>query len=178
MRNEIEIARTRNIIEMAWDFSGMRRVFEKGAGPSVCKILEEIVMEISETPFRFDHKTNCQRIRESVKTTDGKTPSFGQAAKVLDIAMKVIIGYCRLPNEMNAPLIEAGLYGAIDTPILHYLKRKYGVAKGVFSLSQIDQALYYEIQSYLVNEAKSKGCLPIAYDDWKWRNLSREPEAS
>jgi hypothetical protein len=83
--------------------------------------------------------------------------------------MKVLVGYCQLPNSLNGLAIAPHLHGAIDTPILEYLKDKYKVAKGIYTLSQIDERLYAELQSLLAKEAEAADCLPIEYDDWLWR---------
>ena len=171
MNEKMKIYRLRNIIEMAWQFTGMTRVFEKGAGFRICRLLEKMLGEMGGDASGLRHETYCQWIQKSVKTRTGTEPSYGQAAKVIDIAMKVLVGYCQLPNSLNRPAITPQLRGAIDTPILEYLKDKYEVAKRIYSLSQIDKKIYIELQSLLAKEAEAADCLPIEYDDWLWRSL-------
>jgi len=171
MKTEVEVARMRNIIGMAWDFTGMQRVFEKKSGPLVCNLLEKLLEEIEVDPSNFLHGKLCRQIQSSIKTTLGKVPSYGQAAKVVDIAMKVIVGYCRLPNERIAQIVAPNLHGAIDTPILKRIKEEYKVARGIFTISRIDEVVYAEIQSRLKERANQMRCSPIEYDDWLWRKL-------
>jgi hypothetical protein len=171
MKTEVKVARIRNIIGMAWDFTGMQRVFEKKSGPLVCNLLEKLLDEIEVDPSNFSHEKLCRQIQKKIKTTHGKEPSYGQAAKVVDIAMKVLVCYCRLPNERVAQIVAPKLHGAIDTVILKRIKKEYKVARGIFTISRIKKVVYAEIQSLLKEKANQKGCSPIEYDDWLWRKL-------
>jgi hypothetical protein len=54
-----------------------------------------------------------------------------------------------------------------------YLKRKYHVGKGLFSLSHVNKDAYRELQSLLNKEAEEVGLSGVEYDDILWRRLSR-----
>jgi hypothetical protein len=169
MKTEVEVARMRNIIIMAWDFTGMKRVFAKGSGPCIYRLLEKALYKMERNPIGFSHRILCQEVQRSIKTCyKERKPSYGQAAKVVDIAMKVLVGYCRLPNERTARLIAPRLHAAIDNKIL----REHLKKKGISSLGEINEALYAELQSRLSKEAKHKSCSPIEYDDWLWRKYN------
>lgn len=170
MKTKVEVARMKNIIRMAWDFTGMQRVFQKKSGPIVWNLLKKLLDKIELDPYNFSHEKLCRQIQRSIQTTRKGTrkerePSYGQAAKVVDVAMKVLVGYCRLPDKRTARLIAPRLHAGIDNKILkNHLK-----VKGIASLREINKARYEKLQSRLSKEAKDKGCSPIEYDDWLWR---------
>jgi hypothetical protein len=58
----------------------------------------------------------------SAKTEE--PPSFGYAAKVIDLALKVYIYYCKMPSPAKVESLIPRLNVAVDTPILRHLFKK------------------------------------------------------
>lgn len=166
-------AKTKNVIDMAIRFSVMGRVFKPGSSRLISRKLEMTIGQFGKEDFEELHSSFCRWFMKRIKTTSGSRPSYGQAAKVLDVALKVIVYYCHLPQASVAVKIIPRLHSPIDTPIMLYLKRKCHIGKGLFTLSQVNKNAYKEFQSLLIKEAKEAGCPPVEYDDSLWRKLSR-----
>src|SRR5262249_43404874 len=134
-RPDVESAKRRNIIEMALDFTGMMRIFSKQSKSSIRVKLEELFSRLPDVNTREDyqtlHQSFCEWFSRAIWSAEKKLrngrvlasqrTSYGQAAKVLDIAIKVYVHYCGLPTPKVAQRIVAFLNGAIDTPILRHL---------------------------------------------------------
>ena len=58
----------------------------------------------------------------SAKTEE--PPSYGYAAKVIDLALKVYIYYCKMPSPAKVESLIPRLNVAVDTPILRHLFKK------------------------------------------------------
>jgi len=157
---------------MAYASSAMGRVFEKGASEKIKRKFEKILRRIWD--YEVIHYEFCRWIIENVKTSKGKKPSFGEAAKVTDYMLKVLISYCHFPSVKEAGRIAPKLNGIIDNFALLYLKRKYGGFKGIFSLAQIDIKVYLELQRLLRREAATEGMTAVEYDEILWRRLVKE----
>ncbi|HEY2932815.1 MAG TPA: hypothetical protein VGK99_13810 [Acidobacteriota bacterium] len=80
--------------------------------------------------------------------------SYGQAAKVLDIALKVYVYYCAQPTADVAERIVPLLHGAVDTPIMQQLKRsKYATARiRAATIKGVDATAYESLQSVVLAE--------------------------
>jgi hypothetical protein len=166
-------AKTRNVIDMAIRFSVMGRVFKPDSLRLISRRLEKLLGQFGKQDFEELHSSFCRWFMKTIKTTSGSPPSYGQAAKVLDVSLKVIVYYCHLPQASVAAKLIPRLYSPIDTPIMLYLKRKYHVGKGLFSLSHVNKDAYRELQSLLNKEAEEVGLSGVEYDDILWRRLSR-----
>jgi hypothetical protein len=104
----------------------------------------------------------------------GLPASYGQGAKVLDIASKVYVYYCSQPNAEIARRMEPLLHGAVDTPIMKHLKSKYATARiPAKTIQEIDEEAYRVLQSLVLKESLSMGIYPVQYDDTVWRRLNR-----
>jgi hypothetical protein len=161
-------ARTQNIIEMAVQSAAMLRVFHGGELEKIVLKLGETISQLGKEGYEKLHKEFCDWFLKEIKPNVGEKPSYGQAAKVIDVAMKIIVGYCYLPRLEVAVEVASKLHPAIDSYVLIHLK-DYPEAKGIETLTQIDQPLYEKLQSYLKTEAQENGCIPIRYDDCLWR---------
>jgi len=166
-------AKTKNAIDMAIRFSVMGRVFKPGSSKLISRKLEMTIGRFGKEDFEELHSSFCLWFMKTIKTTSGSRPSYGQAAKVLDVALKVMIYYCYLPQASVAAKLVPRLHSPIDTPIMLYLKRKYHIGKGLFTLSHVNKKAYNGFQSLLSKEAKDAGCSAVEYDDSLWRKLSR-----
>ncbi len=128
----------------------------------------------------------CREIRTAEKTLkNGKTKpsqlaSFGQAAKVLDIALKVYIFYCSQPSSDVAARIGPFLHGAVDTAMMNYLKLKYPKTPvQATTIEQVDEQTYRVLQAFLAQDIKDRfqsDILPVQWDDIMFQELDRGPE--
>jgi hypothetical protein len=157
---------------MAYSSSAMGRVFEKGAAERIKGKFEEILERLGD--YEALHSEFCRWLIKNVKTSKGKKPSFGEAAKVLDYMLKVLVSYCHFPSVEEAGKIAFKLNGIIDNFTFSFLKKEYGGFKGVFSLVQIDKKIYLQLQQLLRREAAQEGMTPIEYDEILWRRLVKK----
>ncbi len=103
--------------------------------------------------------------------------SYGQAAKILDIAIKVYVYYCTQPNPATAERIVPFLHGAIDTPIMKHLKKAKPDSSRVraTTIKGLDEEAYQALQAMLLAESHQEKLNPVQYDDILWRRLNRQP---
>src|SRR6266849_7017635 len=134
---DVEGTKRKNVIEMALGFTAMMRIFAKESKKRIAEKLEEFFLSLAEIHNRDDyevhHRSFCvwftQNIRSAEKTLKNasvhaeRSSSYGQAAKILDVAVKVYAYYCAQPTPEVAKRIVPWLHGAIDTAILKYLKK-------------------------------------------------------
>src|SRR4030042_1467258 len=109
---------------MAIRFSVMGRVFKPGSLRLISRKLEKTLGRFGKEDFDELHSSFCRWFMKTIETTSGCRPSYGQAAKVLDVALKVIVYYCRLPQASIAAKLVPRLHSPVDTPLMLYLKRK------------------------------------------------------
>jgi hypothetical protein len=165
-----ELAKTKNIVEMAVDFSAMMRVFSKDSKEKIKSKLEEDFSSLATTNTREQyeawHQTFCEWFTHEIGTAEKKLKngkslnsefaSYGHAAKVLDIAVKVYVYYCAQPNAKDAERLVHFLHGAVDTALLKHLKSAYTTVK------EVNEKAYRELQ--LLVRAESQ-CLPVRTAD-------------
>jgi hypothetical protein len=104
--------------------------------------------------------------------------SFGQAAKVLDIALKVYVFYCAQPLPDVTSRIHTFLHGAVDGPILHYLKSKCPeVPIRATTIEQVDERTYQLLQALAARDIRDcfhNNVSLVQYDDIMWQRLKRQ----
>jgi hypothetical protein len=89
-----ELAKTKNIVEMAFDFTAMVRVFAKDSKEKIKAKLEEhfLCLKTIRTQEDYEdfHRKFCKWFTGQIRTAGKKSEaaSYGHAAKVLDIAIK------------------------------------------------------------------------------------------
>ncbi len=152
----------------------MLRVFKQGALKEITSKLGDIVNQLGEVDYEQLHEDFCSWFQRTIKTNRGKETSYGQAAKTIDVAMKVIVGYCYLPRLEIAVRLAPRLHATIDTLILNDLKKDHrdnSEIRAINTLADITQDKYKKLQELLNKEAKKKGQIPIDYDDCLWRRL-------
>jgi hypothetical protein len=176
-----ELAKMRNIVEMALDFSAMVRVFSKDSKEKIKSKLEEHFKSLAKINTREDyeafHREFCEWFTGNIWTAERKlkngkalksqAASYGHAAKVLDIAIKVYVYYCAQPNAEVAERLVSFLHCAVDRPLMKYLKSACTIIKDV------NDAAYQGLQSSVRAESQRCKVHPVQYDDIVWRQLSR-----
>ena len=192
MKAKAKKVKIQNIIDMAVSFSAMGRVFEKGSTEKIKARLNNCIDEFlnmsTKQEYQTKHKQFCEWLTTNMKTAERKKhgriikrsqyASWGQAAKVIDIVLKVCIYYCNLPSAEVSSKIIPWLNGAIDTRILDDLKKRYNssIISQASAIQDIDKARYEELQQIINTDIKKSfngEISPVQYDDIKWRELNR-----
>jgi hypothetical protein len=107
----IDIKR-RNIIDMALGFTAMMRIFSEGSKTNIEKRLRELFSGLpgigNSEDYEACHRAFCEWFTREVRTAEKRSESgkaqesepasYGHAAKVLDIAIKVYVYYCAQPD--------------------------------------------------------------------------------
>lgn len=186
-----ETAKNKNIIEMAFDFTAMKWLFSKGSTPKIHRkletsfalfggIREQKDYDLMHADFCAWFTQNIDRAQKRKQRESGaaiRKSSYGQAAKVIDIAAKVYVYYCALPSRETAQVLLPLLNGAVDNEIVKHLIRKFPDA-GVESkqLEDIDRPKYDQLQSLVRREIRedfNSEIVPVQYDDILFRRLNR-----
>jgi hypothetical protein len=190
---DIDGAKRMNIIEMGLAFTAMMRLFVKGSNNRIAAKLEELFLLLvdvrSAGEYDVRHRSFCDWFIRHVRTAEKKhlngrvraegPSSYGQAAKVLDIAAKVYFHYCSQPTAEIAARMVPFLHGAIDTPILKHLKKSERARARVraATIKEVDEDTYQHLQSLLArkskNESSNRKLHAVEYDDILWRRLNR-----
>lgn len=186
---DIEGMKRKNIIEMALVYTAMIRIFSKGSKAKIEAKLEELFSHLVDVTNRDEyesfHRAFCEWFTREVPTAEknlsngGVQPSqhssYGQAAKVLDIAIKVYVYYCGEPTQEIAQRVVPLLHGAIDTPILMHLKKRTGAISitSATTIKGIDSRVYQDLQSRILSESHSASLHPVQFEDVLWRQLNR-----
>ena len=193
MRGEIDRymnqSTLKNKIEMAFDFTAMQRIFVKDQKGVILGGLEKSYKELfdcnSKDKFERIHTSFCEWFIATIKwwRRKGKkqkcATSWGQAAKVWDIVLKVIVYYCGFPNEEISKKLLPWLHCPIDNALLSKLRKKtsdkpqnlYEISsEDIYRqlLSRIDE-LIKEINNYYMIKM-----LPVQFDDLSFRILNRD----
>lgn len=195
-RQIIETVMRRNIIDMALTFTAMMRVFSEGSKARISSKFEELCPQLMTVKSKDDyeqiHRSFCdwfvgeirtaQRTLRNGKPKPSRPASYGHAAKVFDIALKVYVYSSGQPNLEAAARVTPFLHGAIDTPIMDYLKGKYsGSAITASTIEQIDRNQYFKLQELISKDivgSFGRNILPVHYDDIMWSKLNRDRESS
>jgi hypothetical protein len=190
--------KTKSIIDMAFGFSAMTRVFEKGSDRKIIGELDCSLPKIAsskyEQDFQKQHDCFCRWFKDEIKTAERKSKndervikpsgpaSYGQGAKVLDVALKVFVYYCHLPDLETADRTMKWLYAAIDTKMMKHLKNMKDPEASIITATSIedvdDEMIYTALQSLvrkdIENRDKSPNKIyPVQWDDIMWRELNR-----
>jgi len=124
-----EEAKKKNIIDMAIEFTSMMPLFQEGSADLIKEELADLFEGLdwisSEKDFSKMHADFCQWFVKTIRLAKTEEPSsYGHAAKVLDLALKVHVYYCKMPSPAKAESLMPTLNGAIDTPVLRHLFKK------------------------------------------------------
>jgi hypothetical protein len=104
-------------------------------------------------------------------------------SKVLDLALKVYVYYCKMPSPAKAESLIPRLNGAIDTPVLRHLFKKLEDTYGksfpphyLWTIKMIDKEDYDLLQKVIRQDIKDSfqdKLSPVQYDDVMGRRLDR-----
>jgi hypothetical protein len=175
-----EQAKKRNIIDMAVGFAGMMPLFQERSADLIKEKLtgtfEGLERIGSDEEFNKMHKAFCQWFVKTIKLAKTEEPSsYGHAAKVIDLALKVYVYYCKMPSPAKAQLLTPRLNGIIDTPILRHLFKRLEDIYGrpspphyLWTIKMINEEDYGLLQKALRQEIRDSfddRISPVQYDD-------------
>ena len=159
-------AKKRNITDMAVGFAGMMPLFQDGSADLIKGKLTEFFEGLegirSEEDFNKIHRDFCQWFVKTIRLVKNEQrPSYGHAAKVIDLALKVYVYYCKMPRPAKAESLIHMLNGAIDTPILRHLLKKlediYGksYSRHLSTIKMIDKE-YYDLLQKVIRQDRAQ----------------------
>lgn len=189
--NAPDDAKFHNILDMALGFSGMIRLFEGRSKEKFrAKMIEEIPIMLSitsEDEFINSHtrfsRWGVDNIVLAEKRRNGKIikrsgpASYGQIAKTLNVVLKVVVHYCRLPNEKRASEIEKWLDAAVDTKMMAYLKSTDKNIRWPTTIEQVGEDEYQNIKGSVyafIQDKHDDKIIPVEFDDMYWEALNKE----
>ena len=180
-------AKKRNIIDMAVGFAGMMPLFQERSADLIKDKLTESFESLerigSYEEFNKMHRAFCQWFVKTIRLAKNEEPSsYGHAAKVLDLALKVYVYYCNMPSPAKAEALTPWLNGAIDTHILSYLYKKLEDIKGKpypphysWTIKVINKEDYDLLQKVIrqdIRDSFDARILPVQYDDIMGQRLN------
>jgi len=175
-----EQAKRRNITDMAVGFAGMMPLFQERSADLIKEKLTETFEGLerigSDEEFNKMHKAFCRWFIKTIKLAKTEEPSsYGHAAKVLDLALKIYVYYCKMLTPPKAELLTPRLNGVIDTPILRHLFKRvediYGKPSPphyLWTIKMINEEDYDLLQKALRQEIRDSfddRISPVQYDD-------------
>jgi len=189
---EAASTKNKNVIDMAITFSAMHRLFKKGSKQKIAAKLEcsfgMLASCDDKTSFEKIHSEFCDWFIKNVSTAEKKmknkktkasqAASYGQAAKVFDVAAKVYVYYCHFPCFKPFEKLLPMLHAAVDTLMMKNLKKKYPDEKiKAETIEAVDKYGYYTLQKLVTKHIKDEyadSILPVHYDDIMWHQLNRK----
>jgi hypothetical protein len=181
-----------NVVDMGLTFSAMIRLYQEGSKKilheKIINILPDIAKSDSIDSFLSTHNEFCtwgiNRLSLAEKHRQGKLikrtgpPSYGQVAKTIDIVLKVVIYYCKWPNETTSERITKFLNAAVDTKMMAFLKSKYSNYFQLWpvTIENIDESKYLSVQKLVrqfIRDEHQNQILPVQFDDLYWNILNR-----
>jgi hypothetical protein len=183
-----EEAKQQNIIDMAVGFIGVMPLFQERAADLIKEKLTELFEGLdrirSDQDFGEMHRDFCQWFVNTIRLAkSGEPSSYGHAAKVLDLALKVYVYYCKMPSAAKAESLMPRLNGVIDTPILRHLFKKLEdiymesfPTHYLWTIMMIDKENYDLLQKVIrqdIRDSFDDNILPVQYDDIVGRRMER-----
>ena len=190
-----ETIKKRNIIDMALTFTAMIRVFEKKSKVRITNKLYELSEKLEDvrTKEQFEeiHSEFChwfvaeirtaERILKNQIIKEAHPASYGHAAKVFDIVMKVYVYYSQLPTKSAADLLIPWLHAGVDTPMMKDLNSRFpSDAVSSQTVEQVDKKAYEKLQLLVqrdISESFNGEIIPVQFDDVMWNKLNRDERA-
>ena len=176
------------IIDIAIGVSAITPLFQERSSKLIKQRLADLFEGLdrisSNQDFSKMHRDFCQWFVKTIRLAKiEEPPSYGHAAKVLDLALKVYVYYFNMPSPAKAESLIPRLNGAIDTPILRYLFKRledfYGKSYPphyLWTIKMINKEDYDFLQKVIRQDIKDSfddSISPVQYDDIMWRRLNR-----
>ena len=173
---------------MAVGFTAMMPLFQERSADLIKEKLADLFEGLdrisSDQDFSKMHRDFCQWFVKTIRLAKTEEPSsYGHAAKVIDLALKVYVYYCKMPSPAKAESLMPRLNGAIDTPILRHLfkklediYRKSYPPHYLWTIKMIDKEDYDLLQKVIRQDIKDSfddNILPVQYDDIMGLRLDR-----
>ena len=195
--NQIQIAHSikiKNIIDIGVSFSAMTRLFEQGSNRKITEKLEAATGLLDSiectTDFELMHMDFCDwfinnictapRAKNNNQQKASQRASYGQAAKVLNVALKVFVYYCNLPENNIADHLLPMLHCTVDTPMMELLKMKYPQEGfNAVTIGSVHKPDYFLLQRMVMKHIQDdfdNTILPVHYDDIIWYQLNRRTQ--
>jgi hypothetical protein len=177
---QAEKAKKQNMIDMAVGFTAMMPLFQERSTDLIKEKLTDLFEGLdrisSDQDFSEMHRDFCKWFVKTIRLAKTEEPSsYGHAAKVLDLVLKVYVYYCKMPSPAKAESLMPRLNGAIDTPILRHLFKKmediYGKSLPthyLWTIKMIDKEDYDLLQKVIrqdIRDSFDDNILPVQYDD-------------
>ena len=187
-----EEIKQKNVIDMALTFTAMVRLFEKGSKPKISRKLHEHFKKLHNiktiSDFCVFHEEFCKWFMNNIKTAQkernnkvikaSRPARYGQAAKLLDVTLKVYVYYSGLPDTNTSGILVPYLNTAIDNPILRHIKEVFpSEIINAKTVEQITSSEYKKLQKLIKADIKNNfdsDIHPTQYDDIMWYRLNRE----
>ncbi|MEE4352754.1 MAG: hypothetical protein V2J25_07780 [Desulfatiglans sp.] len=179
----------RNIIDMAVGFTATTPLFQERSVDLIKEKLADLFEGLgrisSDQDFFQMHENFCRWFVHTIKLAKTEElPSYGHAAKVLDLALKVYVYYCKMPSPAKAESLMPRLNGAIDTPILRHLFKKLAdiyresflPPHYLWTIKMIEKEDYNLLQKVIrqdIRDSFDDNILPVQYEDIMGRRLDR-----
>ena len=189
--DEVCSIKNKSIIDIAISFSAMIRVFEQGSKQKIADKLEKSLGLLADVGNKIDfekiHAEFCEwfvrniftakKVLKNKKIKKSRPASYGQAAKVFNVALKVYVYYCNLPDCDSAAKLLPMLHSAVDTLMMENLKKKYSNEKvkteTIQAVGKSDYAVLQKMVKRHIEDEFDKKILPVHYDDIMWYRLNR-----
>jgi hypothetical protein len=184
-------AKKQNIIDMAVGFTAMMPLFQEHSADFIKEKLADLLEGLdrisSDQEFSKMHRDFCQWFVKTIRLAKtGEPSSYGHAAKVIDLALKVYVYYCKMPNPAKAESLIPRLNGSIDTPILRHLFKRIEDFYGkpypphhLWSIKTINREDYDLLQKLILQDIRDSfddSISPVEYDDIMERRLNGSPK--
>ena len=122
--------------------------------------------------------STAQKTLRNKKIKKSRSASYGQAAKVFDVALKVYVYYCNLPDNDTASKLLPLLHGAVDTLMMKDLKTRFPNANiKAETIEAVERIDYFSLQNLVTKHIEDEfdnQILPVQWDDIMWHRLNRQ----
>jgi hypothetical protein len=180
-RDEAFEIKIKNVIEMGIDFSAILRLFEGRSKQKVAQKLKNsfglLKAVDGKDAFEKVHSEFCKWFMKNVYPKKSQSASYGQAAKVFNIAGKVYVYYCHLPDRESATKLLPLLHAALDTKMMENLKKGYPNENiKVKTIQAVNKPEYFALQKLVAKHIEDEFnnlILPVEYEDIMWYRLNR-----
>ena len=172
-----EKLRFRFIMEMGLTWSGMIRVLDEGSKE---KLHDRIMHDFAEKLFNVESRAEYVKIHtdfcdwgtrniDQNRRLQKDKASYGQIAKTLDVALKVAVYYCHLPDCEQSKRICDWLNAAVDTAMMRELKKDFPDAMPAWPtlIKDVNKEAYYKIQDLVRESIKREYNKAITCPQWE-----------